>query len=139
MTILYEKVGRRYKPVMTDDWQHQSRMFDMVRPGAMLVVTNGNCASHIHKVNPDYAAVLAALKIARDACADAMHKAAEFKPRTTQLSKRHAKAYAAYMKAIPQSEREGLWAGSIADGLDAMEKALLSQIEMTMPYRELPE
>ena len=129
MTILYEKVGRRYKPVMTDDWRHQSRLCDMVSPGAMLVVTNDHCISYFRQVNPDYAAVLAALKIAREACVEAMHKAAEFKPRTTPLSKRHANAYARYMAAIPRHEREGLWAGSIQDGMDAMEKVLTEKVK----------
>jgi hypothetical protein len=132
MTILYEKVGRRYKPVMTDGWYTDRRIADMVRPGAMLVVTSDNCTSYFRKVNPDYAAVLAALKVAREACADAMHKAAEFKPRTTILSERHAKAYAAYMKAIPKAEREGLWAGGINDGLDALEKELLKVTHASM-------
>jgi hypothetical protein len=128
MTILYEKVGRRYKPVMTDDWYHQTRLADMAKPGHILVCITGNCTSYQHSVNPDHAVVLAALRDCREAMFAAMHKAAEFKPKTTKLSEAHQMAYAKYQAAIPKEEREALWAGSIQDGLDAAEKCLMSWI-----------
>ena len=128
MTILYEKIGRRYHPVKTDDWHQEIRSMDFAGPGCILVTVNGACTSYLHRVNPDYAAVLAALKLARNACQEAMHKAAEFKPKVTTLSKRHQNAYARYQAAIPKAERQALWAGSIQDGLDAMEKVLMDRI-----------
>jgi hypothetical protein len=58
----------------------------------------------------------------------AMHKAAEFKPKATRLSEAHQRFYRRYLAAIPQEEREALWAGSIQDGLDAAEKVLKDKI-----------
>jgi hypothetical protein len=124
MTILYEKIGRRYKPWATDEW----RQFDMARPGHMLISVNGNCTSYMRGVDPDRAPVLAALKECGDAIRDAMHKAAEFKPKVTKLSLAHQRAYAVYQAAIPPSERQALWAGSISDGIDAAIKVIEDRI-----------
>ena len=119
MTILYEKVGRRYKPVMTDDWYTDRRLVDMVRPGHMLVSVDDSCTHYMRGVDPEYAEVIAALQECREAMLSAMHKAAEFKPKATKLSDQHQKAWQKYQAAIPADERQALWAGSISDGLDA--------------------
>lgn len=128
MTILYEKIGRRYHPVMMDDWYKEARMYDMAKPGHILVSIDGNCTSYLRDVAPDRAPVLAALKECREAILAAMHKAAEFRPKVTKLSLAHQRAYAVYQAAIPPSERQALWAGSIQDGLDAAEKVLAGRI-----------
>ena len=124
MTILYEKIGRRYKPWATDEW----RKLDMARPGHMLISVDGNCTSYLRGVDPDRAPVLAALKECRDAILNGMHKAAEFKPKVTKLSRAHQRAYATYQAAIPPSERQALWAGSIVDGVDAAIKVIEDRI-----------
>ena len=128
MTILYEKRGRRYHPVMMDDWYRDHRLMDMVKPGAMLVIVDDYCKHYIHNVDTARAEVLAALKECREAIGTAMHRAAEFKPKSEKLSVRHQKAYAAYQAAIPKAEREALWAGSIADALDAAIKVLEERV-----------
>jgi len=124
MTILYEKIGRRYKAWATDEW----RQFDMARAGHMLISVDGNCTSYMRGVEPDRAPVLAALKECREAILAAMHKAAEFKPKATKLSLAHQRAYAVYQAAIPPSERQALWAGSIRDGIDAAIKVIEARI-----------
>jgi hypothetical protein len=129
MTILYEKVGRRYKPVMTDDWSAECRLSDMLRPGHMLVTVDGACRSYLRNVAPDRASVLAALAEFRSAVLEAMHNAAEFRPRVEKLSKRHQNAYARYQAAIPKAERAALWAGSIQDGIDAAVKVLEARVK----------
>jgi hypothetical protein len=129
MTILYEKVGRRYKPVMTDDWFAECRMADMLRPGHLLVTVDGNCRSYMRNVDPDRAAVLAALAEFRAAVRDSITAAAEFRPKVTKLSKRHQDAYARYQAAIPKAERCALWAGSIGDGIDAAVKVLEARVK----------
>lgn len=129
MSILYEKVGRRYKPVMTDDWYSMTRMFEMEKPGHILVSIDGHMTCTLRGVDPARAEVLAALKEFREAISAGMHKAAEFKPRCEKLSTRHQKAYAVYQSSITKAEREALWAGSIQDGLDAAEQVLAGRLE----------
>ncbi len=128
MTILYEKVGRRYRPVMSDDWYSDQRMVDMERPGHLLVTIDDHCQHYMRDVKPEYAPVMAALIELREEMLKAMHRAAEFKPKSTRLSEAHQKAYAQYQDSIPVEEREALWAGSIADGLDAALTVLKNRV-----------
>jgi len=128
MSILYEKIGRRYKPVMTNDWYHMGRMFEMEKPGHILVSIDKSMMCILRQIDPARVEVLAALKECREAISDGMHKASEFKPRREKLSVRHQEAYALYQASIPKEEREALWAGSIQDGLDAAEKVLAERI-----------
>jgi hypothetical protein len=123
--IYYEKRGRRYHPIATDDW----RTMEGLHEGAHLVIIGNGCTMTRINVVPDHAAALAALRTARDAITEEMHKAAEYLPKRIPLTELHRRAFAAYQAAIPPHEREALWAGSIQDGLDAAERALMDEIE----------
>lgn len=120
MTTLYEKVGRRYKPVR----EHDTVVWESLPAGYTLVFTRPGGRSYMHAIIPDRASVVAALHEVREAMLEAAHKVAEFKPQTAKLSKKHQAAYQKYQEAIPASERCALWAGSLPDGIDAAIKIL---------------
>jgi len=120
VTTLYEKVGRRYKPVR----EHDTVIWESLPAGYSLIFTKPGGRSYMYNVLPDRASAVAAMHEVREAMLEAAHKVAEFKPKTTKLSKKHQEAYQKYQESIPESERCALWAGSLQDGLDAAIKVL---------------
>jgi hypothetical protein len=75
-TVFYEKVGRRYKPVC----EHDSRLRESFPEGAHLVVTHPGGSSTRRNIDPDYAGLIAASRVATEAMCKAMHMASELKP-----------------------------------------------------------
>jgi len=120
VTTLYEKVGRKYKPVR----EHDAVVWESLPAGYSLIFTKPGGRSYMYNVMPDRAAAVAAMHEVREAMLDAAQKVAEFKPQTAKLSKKHQAAYKKYQESIPASERCALWAGSLQDGLDAAIKVL---------------
>lgn len=71
--IFYEKVGRRYKPV----YEYDQTLMDSFPKGAHLVLCYPGGQSRRFNVNPNYAAMIAAGRVAEDAMHNAIHKAAK--------------------------------------------------------------
>lgn len=69
--IFYRKVGRRYVPVS----EYDSNFCDAFPKGAHLVVTVPGGRSVQYNIDPNYAAMIAAGRVATEAMVDAMHAA----------------------------------------------------------------
>lgn len=78
--VLYQKVGRRYKP-----W---GMIYDLngIPQGAHLVVVKPGSQSMLYNVDPDRAALLAAMREATEAMIDAMREASELKPQQAPIT-----------------------------------------------------
>ena len=86
--ILYEKVGRRYVPVAEnyDDYYtfHKGNHLVMCYPGG---------ESHVYNINPDYAGLIAASRVAEDAMCKALNKASELRPARTPITPAQQRAW----------------------------------------------
>lgn len=80
--IYYEKVGRKYVPVSEYDSDY---CYSMVK-GTHLVMSYPGGQSIRYNVEPNYAAMIAAGRVAKDAVCDAIRKASELKPAQTPLT-----------------------------------------------------
>ena len=69
--IFYEKVGRRYKPVS----EYDSELVDAFQKGTHLVMVYPGGASRRYNVDPNYAALIAASRVARDPMHQAINEA----------------------------------------------------------------
>jgi hypothetical protein len=124
VTILYEKIGRRYHPV------RDTAAYDGCGKGYWLVSVDKGCTSVRQCVNPDYAGFLAAASIAHDAMVDAARKASESVPRKRPLTPREQKAFAAYQEIMGE---DSMWlqSGSAWDiaqaGIDAVHAEMEKQ------------
>lgn len=89
---LYEKVGRRYKPVAS------TRGYDGLGNGFWLVQIAGGMRTTMRSVEPDNAAVEFAFKDAEDKIVKILHRASEarFARGPIPLTKREIKAVKAY-------------------------------------------
>ena len=80
--IYYEKVGRKYVPVA----EYDSDLTDSFGKGSHLVICYPGGQSRRYNIDPDYAALIAAARVAEDAMMQAMQKASELRPTQTPIT-----------------------------------------------------
>ena len=94
--IYYEKVGRRYIPVA----EYDSTYLDSFPKGAHLVMCYPGGSSRRFNVDPNYAAMIAAGRVAEDAISSAVVKASEMRPSNKPITEKQRKAWAALAKSF---------------------------------------
>jgi hypothetical protein len=80
--IYYEKVGRRYLPVA----EYDSEFFDRLHRGNHLIMCYPGGVSRRFNVDPDYAALIAAGRVAEDAMTRAINEASKLGPTKKPLT-----------------------------------------------------
>jgi hypothetical protein len=74
--VYYEKVGRRYKPVL----EYDAVLLDALPAGSHLITVYPGGSSRRYCIDPAFAPLIAAGCYARPAIEDALHKASEKRP-----------------------------------------------------------
>ena len=87
--VYYEKIGRRYRPVA----EYDSDLLDSFHKGSHLVCVYPGGQSRRFNVEPNYAAMIAAGRVAEDAICNALHKASEMRPQRTPITEGQRKAW----------------------------------------------
>jgi hypothetical protein len=80
--IYYEKKGRRYVPVA----EYDNDLMDSFTKGNHLVMSYPGGTSRRFNIDPNYAAMIAAGRVAEDAICNALHKASEMRPQRTPIT-----------------------------------------------------
>ena len=94
--IYYEKVGRRYKPVS----EYDNEFIDSFPKGNHLVMCYPGGSSRRFNINPAYAPMIAAGRVAEDAISSAVVKASEMRPRRAPITEKQKKAWENLAKAF---------------------------------------
>ena len=87
--IYYEKVGRRYVPVS----EYDDDFLDSFPKGNHLVMSYPGGVSRRFNIDPNYAAMIAAGRVAEDAICKAISKASELRPKKTPITPGQKKAW----------------------------------------------
>jgi len=87
--IYYEKVGRKYVPIS----EYDSDYLDSFSRGTHIVMCYPGGQSRRYNIDPNYAALIAAGRVAEDAMCEAMRKASELKPKQTPITEGQRKAW----------------------------------------------
>jgi hypothetical protein len=87
--VYYEKVGRKYVPVQ----EYDSDLLDSFAKGTHIVMCYPGGQSRRYNIDPDYAAMIAAGRVAEDAMTAAMQKASELRPQQSPLTPGQKKAW----------------------------------------------
>ena len=87
--IYYEKVGRRYVPVA----EYDNDFMDSFPKGSHLVMCYPGGSSRRFNIDPNYAAMIAAGRVAEDAICRAISKASELRPQQTPITLGQKKAW----------------------------------------------
>jgi len=125
--IYYEKVGRKYVPVA----EHDSDFMDSFTKGNHLVQVYPGGASRRYNIDPAYAPMIAAGRIAEDAICQAISKASELRPKSTPITPKQKKAWEALAKAFGDDlcTLHGL---SVHDCAEAGVKAMMAEADKLM-------
>ena len=94
--IYYEKKGRRYVPVA----EYDNDYMDSFPKGNHLVMCYPGGTSRRFNVEPNYAAMIAAGRVAEDAISKAVVKASEMRPHNKPITEKQKKAWEALAKAF---------------------------------------
>lgn len=125
--IFYEKVGRRYQPVA----EYDNDLLDSFPKGNHLVMCYPGGSSRRFHVDPNYAAMIAAGRVAEDAMCKAMTKASELRPQCTPLTKEQLRAWRALARSFGD-ELCTLQGASVRDIVEAGVEAMQEEANKLM-------
>ncbi len=94
--IYYEKKGRRYVPVS----EYDSEYLDSFSKGTHIVMSYPGGQSRRYNIDPNYAAMIAAGRVAEDAISKAVQQASEMRPHNKPITEKQRKAWEALAKAF---------------------------------------
>jgi hypothetical protein len=122
--IFYEKKGRRYVPVA----EYDNDFLDSFPKGNHLVMSYPGGTSRRFNIDPNYAAMIAAGRVAEDAICDALRRASEMKPQRTPITEGQRKAWKKLAKEFGD-DLATLSLGCARDIADAGIKAQMAEAE----------
>lgn len=122
--IYYEKVGRKYVPVA----EYDNDLLDSFTRGTHLVQVYPGGASRRYNIDPAYAPMIAAGRVAEDAICRAISKASELRPKHTPITEGQRKAWAKLAKEMGD-ELCTLHGLSVHDCAEAGVKAMQAEAE----------
>jgi hypothetical protein len=119
--IYYEKIGRKYIPVS----EYDSDYLDSFSKGTHIVMSYPGGQSRRYNIDPAYAPMIAAGRVAEDAICKAISKASELRPQRTPLTLGQKKAWEKLAKEFGDElcTLQGLSIHDCADaGVNAMQE-----------------
>ncbi len=122
--VYYEKVGRKYVPV----YEYDSDLLDAFPKGNHLVMVYPGGSSRRYNIDPNYAAMIAAGRVAEDAICRAISKASELRPKQTPVTEGQRKAWAKLAKEFGD-ELCTLHGLSVHDCAEAGVQAMMQEAE----------
>jgi hypothetical protein len=125
--IYYEKKGNRYVPVA----EYDSDWSDSFHKGTHLLMVYPGGQSRRFNIDPNYAAMIAASRVAEEAIIRAMHKASELKPTQTPITEGQRKAWKKLAKEFGD-ELCTLSGASSHDIAEAGVKAMMAEADQLM-------
>jgi len=123
--IFYEKVGRRYVPVA----EYDSDLLDSFPKGNHLVMSYPGGTSRRFNIDPEYAGLIAAGRVAEDAVCEQIRKQAEMRPQRTPITIGQKKAWEKLAKEFGD-ELCPLTYGCARDLAEAAVKALQKEADV---------
>lgn len=120
--IFYEKVGRKYVPVS----EYDSNLLDALPKGTHIIMSYPGGQSTRYKIDPAYAPMIAAGRVAEDVITTAMLKAQELRPARGNITPEQRALFDAFLASMPEDDpqRNMLTHGAIRDCAEAGIKAM---------------
>jgi hypothetical protein len=125
--IYYEKIGRKYVPVA----EYDNDFLDSFTKGTHLVMSYPGGSSRRYNIDPNYAAMIAAGRVAEDAICKAISKASELRPKQTPITESQRDAWRKLADAFG-NELCTLHGLSVHDCAEAGVKAMMEEADKLM-------
>ena len=103
--IFYKKVGRRYVPV----YEYDQTLMNSFPKGSHLVICYLNGQSTRYNINPAYAPMIAAGRVAEDKISEAIRKASDMRPKRAPITKAQQEAWENLVKEFGEDARMLEW------------------------------
>jgi hypothetical protein len=136
--IYYEKQGRKYVPVA----EYDNDFLDSFTKGNHLVMSYPGGISRRFNIDPNYAAMIAAGRVAEDAISKKIHEATEirrnYKNRNTPLTQSQRKAWDKLVKEFGEDARQLEWA-SVRECAEAGVLAMQAEADKLMKHEAVKQ
>jgi hypothetical protein len=130
--VYYEKRGRRYYPVA----EYDSTLLDSFPKGNHLVSVYPGGSSRRFNVEPNYAAMIAAGRVAEDAISRAVVAASEMRPHNKPITEKQKKAWEALAKAF-DNDRYYVEIPSAREIAEEGVKAMMKEADKLMEHESV--
>ena len=130
--IYYEKRGRRYVPVS----EYDSEYLDSFSKGTHLVISYPGGQSRRYNIDPNYAVMIAAGRVAEDAICRAISKASEMRPQRTPITLGQQRAWKELAKEFGD-ELATLHGLSVHDCAEAGVKAMQEEADKLLQHESV--
>jgi hypothetical protein len=127
--VYYEKIGRKYVPVA----EYDNDLLDSFHKGSHLVCVYPGGQSRRYNVEPNYAAMIAAGRVAEDAICKAVNKASEMRPARTPITPAQQRAWRKLAKELGD-ELCTLTGSSTRDIAEAAVQAMQAEADKLMSH-----
>lgn len=125
--VFYEKVGRRYKPV----YEYDQTLMDSFPKGTHLVICYPGGQSTRYNVDPNYAAMIAAGRVAEDTISKALMRASDLRPKRAPLTPGQKAAWENLVKEFGEEARALEWP-SAREACEEAVKAMQAEAQILM-------
>jgi hypothetical protein len=125
--IYYEKRGRKYVPVA----EYDNDLLDSFHEGNHLVMCYPGGTSRRYNIDPNYAAMIAAGRVAEDAICITLSKATEVRPQRKAMTQAEIDAWNNLIEVWGEEARS-LIGPSIRDVAEAGVRAMIEEAEKLM-------
>lgn len=123
-TVFYKKQGRRYIPVS----EYDSDLLDALPKGSHLVCVYPGGRSTRYNIDPNYAAMIAAGRVAQDAISNALRKASDLRPSRVPITEEQREAWMRLSKAFGEDSHMLTWP-SARDAAEDAVKAMQAEAD----------
>jgi len=128
--IYYEKVGRRYKPVA----EYDSVYLDSFPKGNHLVMCYPGGSSRRFNIEPAYAPMIAAGRVAEDAICRRIQQETELRPANREIDEETQRKWKKFIATVPEDFRFMFTHGSARDAAEAGLKAMQEEADKLMEH-----
>jgi hypothetical protein len=131
--IFYEKVGRRYKPV----YEYDQTLMDAFPKGTHIVICYPGGKSTRYNIDPNYAAMIAAGRIAEDAITQSIQHSTELRPMNREIDEDTQRRWKEFIVTIPEDFRFMFTHGSAHDAAQAGVQAMQAEADRLMQHESV--
>jgi hypothetical protein len=128
--IYYEKLGRRYVPVA----EYDSTYLDSFPKGNHLVMCYPGGSSRRFNIEPAYAPMIAAGRVAEDAICRRIQQETELRPANREIDEETQRKWKKFIATVPEDFRFMFTHGSARDAAEAGLKAMQEEADKLMEH-----
>jgi hypothetical protein len=131
-TVFYKKVGRKYEPVAEYDQEH----LDSFPKGTHLVMCYPGGSSRRFNIDPNYAAMIAAGRVAEDTISKALMRASDLRPKQAPLTEGQRTAWENLVNEFGPDARTLEWP-SAREAAEEAVKAMMEEADKLMKHESV--